>query len=144
MESWGTGWSVHKLHIIVQFHSLAVKENRKRNRQKVWAGISIDVIGLSRLRNFAWRMKQIQLPKSGYFKQKGTKENVNIRVSWKFKNSTWRSLGVQCFVRISEQTAIISLYVTNWLAFITVVERVYCVVRTDSLCKADYVSSLNG
>jgi len=30
------------------------------------------------------------------------------------------------------------------LAFITVVEGVYCAVRTDSLYKADYVESLKG
>ena len=43
---------------------------------------------------------------------------------------------------ISEQTATFVLYIINWLVFITVVERVYCAVRTDSLYKADYVSSL--
>jgi hypothetical protein len=32
-------------------------------------------------------------------------------------------------------------YVINWLLFITVVEIVYSAVRTDSLYKADYVSS---
>ena len=53
-----------------------------------------------------------------------------------FKNSTWRSLCVECFVRISEQTATFALYSINWLAFITVVESVYCAVRTGSLNKA--------
>ena len=62
------------------------------------------------------------------------------RFKIKKKNSTWRSLCVECFVRISEQTATFALY---WLVFITVVESVYCAVRTDSLDKADYVSSLN-
>ena len=38
-----------------------------------------------------------------------------------------------CFVWISEQTAIISLYSINWLVFITDTERVYCAVRTGSL-----------
>ena len=61
-----------------------------------------------------------------------------------FKNSTWRSLCVECFVRISEQTATFALYITDWLVFITLVESVYCTVRTDSLYKADYVSSLKG
>ena len=61
-----------------------------------------------------------------------------------FKNSTWRSLCVELFVRISEQTATFALYIVNWLVFITVVESVYCAVRTDSLYKADYVSSLKG
>ena len=47
-----------------------------------------------------------------------------------------------CFVRISEQTGTFALYIINWLVFITVVGSVYCAVRTDSLYKADYVSSL--
>jgi hypothetical protein len=38
-----------------------------------------------------------------------------------------------CFVWISEQTAIISLYSINWLVFITETECVYCAVRTESL-----------
>ena len=36
------------------------------------------------------------------------------------------------------------LYIINWPVFITVVESVYCAVRTDSLYKADYVSPLKG
>ena len=38
-----------------------------------------------------------------------------------------------CFVLISEQTAIISLYSINWPVFITETESVYCAVRTGSL-----------
>jgi len=38
-----------------------------------------------------------------------------------------------CFVWISEQTTIISLYNINWLVFITESECVYCAVRTGSL-----------
>jgi hypothetical protein len=38
-----------------------------------------------------------------------------------------------CFVWISEQTAIISLYSINWLVFITETECVYCALRTGSL-----------
>jgi hypothetical protein len=45
-------------------------------------------------------------------------------------------------LRISEQTAKFALYIINWLVFITVVERVYSEVRTDSFYKADNVSSL--
>ena len=45
---------------------------------------------------------------------------------------------------ISEQTATFALYSINWLVFVTVVEGVYCAVRTDFLYKADYVSSLKG
>ena len=35
-----------------------------------------------------------------------------------------------CFVWISEQTAIVSLYSTDWLFFITETECVYCAVRS--------------
>ena len=35
-----------------------------------------------------------------------------------------------CFVRISDHTAIISLYSINWLVFITETESVYCAVQT--------------
>jgi hypothetical protein len=38
-----------------------------------------------------------------------------------------------CFVWISEQTAIISLYNINWLVCITETECVYCAVRTETL-----------
>jgi hypothetical protein len=38
-----------------------------------------------------------------------------------------------CFMRVSEQTAIISLYSINWLDFIIEVESVYCAVRTGFL-----------
>ena len=38
-----------------------------------------------------------------------------------------------CFVWISEQAAIISLYGINWLVFITETECVYCAVRAVSL-----------
>jgi len=38
-----------------------------------------------------------------------------------------------CFVWISEQTAIISLYVLNWQFFITETKCVYCAVRTGYL-----------
>ena len=45
---------------------------------------------------------------------------------------------------ISEQTATFALYSIDRLVFITVVESVYCAVRTGSLNKADYVSSFKG
>ena len=38
-----------------------------------------------------------------------------------------------CFVWISEQTAIISLYSTEWLVFITETDCVYCAVRSVDL-----------
>jgi hypothetical protein len=49
-----------------------------------------------------------------------------------------------CFVQISEQTAIISLYSINWMAFITKLESVSSAVRTESIYKTDYLSSLKG
>ena len=48
-----------------------------------------------------------------------------------FNNSTLCPHSVfMCFVWISEQTAIISLYNINWLVFITQTMCVYCPVRT--------------
>jgi hypothetical protein len=50
-------------------------------------------------------------------------------------NSTFCPHSVfMCFVWISEQTAIISLYSTDWLVCITETECVYCAVRAESLC----------
>jgi hypothetical protein len=51
-----------------------------------------------------------------------------------FTNSTFCPHSVfMCFVWISEQTAIISLYSINWLVFITETDCVYCTVRTEYL-----------
>ena len=47
-----------------------------------------------------------------------------------------------CFVWISEQRAIISLYSINLSVFITEAESVYSAVRTGSLNQTDTVSSL--
>ena len=60
---------------------------------------------------------------------------VTIRTtSLTLTNSTFCSNSAcMCFVWISEQTAIISLYSINWLVFITETECVYCAVRTGSL-----------
>ena len=65
----------------------------------------------------------------------GTSPVVTIRTtSSTFSNSTFCPLTVfMCFVWISEQTAIISLYSINWLVCITETECVYCAVRTESL-----------
>ena len=49
-----------------------------------------------------------------------------------------------CFVWISEQTAIISLYSINLSVFITEAESVYCAVRTGSLNQTDTVWYLRG
>ena len=55
-------------------------------------------------------------------------------------NSTFCPHSVfMCFVRIWEQTAIISLYSINWLVLITETECVYCVVRTGSLYNTDTI-----
>jgi len=43
------------------------------------------------------------------------------------------------FVQVSEQTATFALYSINLLVFITMVESIYCAVRTDSLHNADYI-----
>jgi hypothetical protein len=51
---------------------------------------------------------------------------------------------LMCFVWLSEQTAIISLYNINWLVFITEVEGVYCAVRTGSLYKTQIRFILKG
>ena len=49
-----------------------------------------------------------------------------------------------CFARISEQTAIISVYSINLSVFKTEAESVYCAVRTESLNQADTFSYLKG
>jgi hypothetical protein len=55
-------------------------------------------------------------------------------IYWTFTNSAFCPQSVfMCFVWISEQTAIISLYSINWLVFITETDCVYCVVRTVAL-----------
>jgi len=37
-----------------------------------------------------------------------------------------------------EKKTTFALYIVKWLVFITMVESVYCAVRTDALYKADY------
>ena len=49
-----------------------------------------------------------------------------------------------CFVWISEQRAIISLYSINLSVFKTEVESVYCAVRNGYLNQTDTVSYLKG
>ena len=49
-----------------------------------------------------------------------------------------------CFVWISEQTAIISLYSTDLSVFKTEAESVYCAVPTGSLNETDTVLYLKG
>jgi hypothetical protein len=52
-----------------------------------------------------------------------------------FTNSTFCPHSVfMCFVWISEQTAIFSLYSINWLVFIAETDSVYCAVQTGCLC----------
>jgi hypothetical protein len=51
-----------------------------------------------------------------------------------FKNSTFCPHTVfMCFVWITEQTAITSLYSINWLVFITETDCVYSAIRAESL-----------
>jgi hypothetical protein len=58
-----------------------------------------------------------------------------------FTNSTFCPHSVfMCFVWISEQTVIISLYSINWLVFITETECVYCVVQTEYLYIYIYIN----
>jgi len=42
-----------------------------------------------------------------------------------------------CFIWISEKPPTFVLYSNGMLFFITEAERVYCAVRTESLCKTD-------
>ena len=51
----------------------------------------------------------------------------------KLYNDACNRIIFMCFVWISEQTAIISLYNINWLAFITETECVYCAVRAKDI-----------
>jgi hypothetical protein len=53
--------------------------------------------------------------------------------SWIFKYTFCSHSVFMCFMWISEQTAIISLYSTNWQVFTTETECVYCAVRAESL-----------
>jgi len=58
-----------------------------------------------------------------------------------FSNSTFcPHIIFGCFVRIWEQTTIISLYSINWLVFITETESVYCAVPKEFLNKICAVS----
>ena len=58
-----------------------------------------------------------------------------------FNNSTFCPHSVfMCFVWVSEQTAIISLYSINWLVCITETECAYCAVRAGSLNDSGYIS----
>ena len=47
-----------------------------------------------------------------------------------------------CFVWIWEQTAIISIYIINWLVCITETECVYCAVRNGSLYILHFYSGI--
>jgi hypothetical protein len=68
--------------------------------------------------------RSLYVPHSGHYMYR----QFNIH------NSTFSPHSVfMCFVWISEQTAIISLYNINWLVCVTEMECVYCAVRTESL-----------
>jgi len=74
----------------------------------------------------------------------------SIRLTWcttSFKNRNFVFCphgAFVCFVWISEQTAIISLYNINWLDFINQMKSVYSAVRNGSLNKAVCASYLKG
>ena len=80
----------------------------------------------------------LYVPHSGHYMYRTV---VTIcTTSLTFTNSTFCPHSVvMCFVWISEQTAIISLYNINWLVCITETECVYCAVRTGSL----YIIQIN-
>jgi hypothetical protein len=60
--------------------------------------------------------------------------NLVKRSGWKLTNSAFcRQSALMCFIRISKQTEINSLYIINWLGVITETESVHCAVRTGSL-----------
>ena len=70
----------------------------------------------------------LYVPRSGNYMYR--KVVIICTASLTLKNSFSPHSVFMCFVWISEQTAIISLYNINWLVFITEMERVYCAVRT--------------
>jgi hypothetical protein len=71
---------------------------------------------------------------SEYFPEDG-RNSARVRMYADFE--CWfidpKTCSFLCFVWVSEQTAIISLYNINWLVCITEMECVYCAVRTGSL-----------
>ena len=76
----------------------------------------------------------LYVPHSGHYMYR--KVVTICTTSLTFNNSTFCPHSVfMCFVWISEQTAIISLYNINWLVFITVTQCVHCAVRTECLYK---------
>ena len=77
----------------------------------------------------------LYVPHSGHYMYPTVVTICTIRFN--IHNSTFCPHSVfVCFVWISEQTAIISLYNINWLVCITETECVYCAIRTGSLNKA--------
>jgi len=82
--------------------------------------------------HYMYRQWSLYVPHSGHYMYRTV---VTIcTTSLTLNNSTFCAHSVfMCFVWISEQTAIISLYNINWLVFITETECVYCAVRTGCL-----------
>jgi hypothetical protein len=77
-----------------------------------------------------------------HYKMRGWSSCSDFRAQWlfyappvlKIRPCTFCPHSVfMCFVWISEQTAIISLYSINWLVCITETQCVHCAVRTGSL-----------
>jgi hypothetical protein len=57
--------------------------------------------------------------------------------------TVWPQSEFVCSARISEQTAIISLYSINWLFFVTEMDCIYCVVRAELSKKIEVTFSNN-
>jgi hypothetical protein len=74
---------------------------------------------------------------TGFYNRDLTLQSQAVTIytnSLTFNNSTFCPHSVfMCFVWISEQTAIISLYSINWLVLIAEKECVYCAVRTECI-----------
>jgi hypothetical protein len=62
----------------------------------------------------------------------GQLPSTSINIKKKILRSAPHSV-FMCFVQISQERAIISLYIINRLVFITEKESIYCAVRTGSL-----------
>jgi hypothetical protein len=68
----------------------------------------------------------------------------DAQIGLTFKNFTLCRAILVCFLFISQQITIFTLYNANRLVFITEMKTVYCAVRTGSLSKAFCASSLKG
>jgi hypothetical protein len=94
----------------------------------------------SRYYSESWlvRMEPIRCPETSVNNYHKTScNNPKDRRFQQHRGGSLKSSVFMCFLWISEQTAIISLYNINWLVCWTETECVYCAVRTGSLNKRD-------